>query len=116
MKRLVGAMLLAMGAFAIVAATVALSGCVNSSRLPLGEQRAPTLTIRWQRLVDGGGETCGRCGSTERELQEALAKLKKTLGTLGIRVVLEKRALSTPLRRKGGKKSSSFGRLLRLST
>ena len=90
----VAAMVLAGSAFAIMAVTVGISGCVSMRRLPLGERGTPTLTIRWQRLVDGGGHTCGRCGSTERELQEALARLKKSLGPLGIRVVLEKMALS----------------------
>ena len=52
-----------------------------------------TLIIRWQRLVDGKGQTCQRCGSTEKELQEALGVLKKSLGAVGIEVVLEKKAL-----------------------
>ena len=53
-----------------------------------------TLTVRWQRLVDEEGQTCKRCGSTEKEVQEAIASLRKSLGALGIDVVLEKKALS----------------------
>ncbi len=53
-----------------------------------------TLTVRWQRLVDEEGQTCERCGSTEKEVQEAMASLRKSLGALGIDVVLEKKALS----------------------
>ena len=52
------------------------------------------LQIRWQRLVDEEGQTCKRCGSTEKEVQEAVAALRKSLAALGIDVVLEKKALS----------------------
>lgn len=52
------------------------------------------LTIRWQHLVDEKGQTCDRCRSTEKELREALGSLKKSLGELGIEVVLEKTALN----------------------
>ncbi len=57
------------------------------------EKNMKTLTIRWQRLVDEKGETCERCGSTEVELQKAIGSLQKSLGELGIEVVLEKSAL-----------------------
>ncbi len=69
-------------------------GCGNSGfRVSKGENMK-TLTIRWQRLVDEEGQTCKRCGSTEKEVQEAIASLRKSLGALGIDVVLEKKALS----------------------
>ncbi len=57
------------------------------------EKETKTLTIRWQRLVNEKGQTCERCGSTEKELQEAVRSLKKSLGALGIEVVFEKKAL-----------------------
>ena len=52
-----------------------------------------TLTIRWQRLVDEKGQTCERCGSTEKEVQKAFQTLEKSLAPLGIRVTLEKKSL-----------------------
>ncbi len=52
-----------------------------------------TLTIRWQRLVDEKGQTCDRCGSTEKELQNAYQSLKESLAPLGMEVILEKKAL-----------------------
>ncbi len=52
-----------------------------------------TLKIKWQRLVEAG-ETCPRCGSTEDELEKAIATLEQSLKPLGIEVVLEKRELS----------------------
>ena len=52
------------------------------------------LNLRWQRLVDGKGQTCDRCGATEKALEEAVGKLKDSLTGLGIGVVLEKSAMS----------------------
>ncbi len=52
-----------------------------------------TLRIRWQRLVDEKGQTCGRCGLTESAVEEAVKKLGSSLKGLGIEVVLEKRAI-----------------------
>ena len=54
---------------------------------------AKVLKITWQRLVDEKGQTCQRCGSTEKELQKASKSLKKSLSPLGIKVALEKKAL-----------------------
>jgi len=51
------------------------------------------LKIKWQRLISRG-KTCPRCGSTERELNKAIAVLEKTLAPLGIEVVLEKKKIS----------------------
>lgn len=47
-----------------------------------------TLTIRWQRLVEGG-ETCPRCGDTGAEVRKAAGTLGRALEPLGIEVVLE---------------------------
>jgi Domain of unknown function (DUF2703) len=46
-----------------------------------------TLTIKWQRLVEGG-ETCPRCGSTGGEVRKASEILGRALAPLGIEVVL----------------------------
>jgi hypothetical protein len=51
-----------------------------------------TLTIRWQRLVSKG-ETCPRCGDTEKEIGKALQTLEQSLNPLGIKVALEKQEL-----------------------
>ena len=53
------------------------------------------LTIRWQRLVDEKGQTCGRCGATEKEVQTACQNLEKSLTSLGIKVNLEEKALDS---------------------
>ena len=53
------------------------------------------LTIRWQRLVDINGQTCERCGATEKEVQKAAQDLEKSLAPLGIKVVLEDKALDS---------------------
>ena len=51
------------------------------------------LPIIWQRLVDAGGRTCERCGSTEGALGHAVAKLKTALAPLGIEPTLETREI-----------------------
>jgi hypothetical protein len=52
------------------------------------------LRIKWQRLLtDERGQTCPRCGSTERELEKAVHTLRRSLAPLGMEVVLEKKAL-----------------------
>ena len=53
-----------------------------------------TLTIAWQRLLDDG-QTCPRCGSTEIEVEKAVALLTQSLAPLGVAVVLEKSELSS---------------------
>ena len=52
-----------------------------------------TLAIRWQRLVDERGQTCNRCGTTEKEIEKAFQSLKESLAPLGIEVTMEKIAL-----------------------
>lgn len=51
-----------------------------------------TLPILWQRLVKDGA-TCDRCGGTQVELQNALARLEAELRPLGIEPVLEQREI-----------------------
>ena len=51
------------------------------------------LEIKWQRLVSNG-ETCPRCGSTEKEIDKAVLTLSQSLEPLGIEVRLEKTELS----------------------
>jgi hypothetical protein len=49
------------------------------------------LEIKWQRLlIDESGQTCPKCGSTEKELDKAVSALKQSLAPLGIEVILEK--------------------------
>ena len=52
-----------------------------------------TLTIKWQRLLTDG-QTCPRCGSTEAEIDKAVAILRQSLNPLGVEVILEKGELS----------------------
>ncbi|MFH0764642.1 MAG: DUF2703 domain-containing protein [Candidatus Omnitrophota bacterium] len=52
-----------------------------------------TLTIKWQRLLSEG-ETCPRCGLTEKEVDKAVSMLIKSLAPLRIEVKLEKAELS----------------------
>ena len=52
-----------------------------------------TLTIKWQRLVEGG-ETCPRCGSTGAEARKAADALGRALEHLGIEVVLQEVEIS----------------------
>lgn len=50
------------------------------------------LPIVWKRLVNEG-ETCARCGSTQRNVTAAVATLEAALRPLGIRPVLETQAI-----------------------
>ena len=68
-------------------------GCKDKSDTSKNENMAKVLKITWQRLVDEKGQTCQRCGSTEKELQKAFQSLKKSLALLGIKVALEKKTL-----------------------
>jgi small redox-active disulfide protein 2 len=51
-----------------------------------------TLTINWQRLVEGGA-TCPRCGDTGVQVRRAAETLGRALAPLGIEVVLEEAEL-----------------------
>jgi hypothetical protein len=52
------------------------------------------LKIEWHRLV-ADGKTCPRCVATGIEVDKASHSLEQALGPLGIKVVLEKRELTT---------------------
>jgi hypothetical protein len=54
------------------------------------------LKIKWQRLlIDEGGQTCPRCGSTENELEKAINTLKQSLAPLEIEVLIEKKVIDS---------------------
>ena len=81
------------------AATVLLmAGCTaagsNAGSACCGSEGPKTLVIRWQRLVDTKGDTCGRCGDTERSLDEARRLLARALKPLDIPVQLVKTRLT----------------------
>ncbi len=67
-------------------------GC-DPSQEKVGANNKKILTISWQRLIEEG-ETCPRCGSTEKDLGVAVDQLKEKLRSLDIVVVLEKKELS----------------------
>ncbi len=74
--------------------SVILVGCCAIDRTGIREDNdMKNLTIRWQRLVDEDGQTCERCGATEKEVQKAFQSLKQSLAPLGIKVTLEEKAL-----------------------
>ncbi|MFH1777490.1 MAG: DUF2703 domain-containing protein [Candidatus Omnitrophota bacterium] len=54
-----------------------------------------TMEISWQRLINESGQTCERCGLTEKELQTATQKLKECLTPLGITVILKQKVLDS---------------------
>ena len=65
------------------------------------------LMISWQRLVSEGN-TCPRCGSTEDELNKATLQLNNALGTLGIKVELQKKELTLEKFKKDPAKSNTI--------
>lgn len=69
------------------------AGCRDKSDATKGENMTKVLKITWQRLVDEKGQTCQRCGSTEKQIQKALQSLKASLAPLGLKVTLEKKSL-----------------------
>jgi hypothetical protein len=52
-----------------------------------------TLKIQWYRLM-AAGQTCPRCGATEKEVEKASLSLEQSLAPLGIKVVLDKLELT----------------------
>lgn len=50
--------------------------------------------IRWQRLVDNAGDTCDRCGGTERSIEQARRTLAASLKPLGLHVRVIKTQLT----------------------
>ncbi len=67
--------------------------CLTNLGKAKKEEIVKNLIIRWQRLVDEKGQTCERCGLTEKELQKAFQSLKESLGPIGITVTLKKEVL-----------------------
>ena len=65
----------------------------SPSELIEKESAANILKIKWKLLISKG-ETCRRCGSTEKGLRKAVSALKKSLAPLEIKVILEKEELS----------------------
>lgn len=72
--------------------TPVITGCCEKDVQSRIEPQQP-LIIKWQRLISNE-ETCPRCGSTEEELDSAVASLKQALTPLGINIVVEKKELS----------------------
>ncbi|UCB56858.1 MAG: DUF2703 domain-containing protein [Candidatus Omnitrophota bacterium] len=52
------------------------------------------LKIKWQRLVSHEDMTCQRCRATGSEVHKAVEKLRRSLGPLGVKVVLEEKVLT----------------------
>ncbi len=73
-------------------AVLLMTGCGSSG----GGSRtsAKMLVIQWQRLTESSGDTCGRCGNTERSIDEAGRLLTASLRPLGIRVSVVKARLT----------------------
>ncbi len=69
------------------------SSCCASTPAQMKNDDQKTLRIEWQRLISND-KTCPRCGSTEEELDKAVATLKQSLAPLGIEVMLQKKELS----------------------
>lgn len=72
------------------AAILLLGGCASAG----GPAQDKTVVIRWQRLVDQAGDTCGRCGNTERSIDDAQRLLAASLKPLGMRVRVIKTQLT----------------------
>ena len=78
----------------VILFSLVIVGCCAIHRSGIREdEKMKRVTIRWQRLVDEKGETCDRCGATEKEVQKAFQSLKQSLVPLGIKVTLEKKVL-----------------------
>ena len=71
-----------------------LAGCASPGGNGARTAEKQALRVRWQRLVDDKGQTCDRCGGTERATEQGVNTLRRCLKPAGIRVVLEKTALT----------------------
>ena len=69
------------------------------------------LPILWQRLVTQGA-TCPRCGSTQRAIEAAVARLEPALQALGMRPVLETQVIDEDAFRAGRLSARHYGELL----
>ncbi len=58
-----------------------------------GVTNMKTLKIEWHRLM-ADGQTCPRCGATEKEVDRAARSLEQSLAPAGIKVVLDKHELT----------------------
>ncbi len=74
----------------LVSTMILLVGCTSPFQL----RREQLVVLRWQRLVDQRGETCDRCGNTQKEVRLATKTLRRSLAPLGIRVLLDEDTLS----------------------
>ncbi len=74
---------------------VLLAGCATTGKQPDGGGPKQVLQVRWQRVVDAKGQTCDRCGLTEKAAEDGVKKLRRSLKAVGIEVVLEKVAVSS---------------------
>ena len=93
----------------VTCAMVTFVGCGLLAGCGMEQKRGaemPVLTIKWQRLVDGAGETCARCGATEAEIDKAFDRLREALGALGIEVRLEKDVLDMTAFQENPKESN----------
>ena len=91
-------------ALIILAALTVVTGCTQEAgesavktgaeAVVAGAGPAKALCVRWQRLVDESGETCGRCGLTGSEVRKAIDLLTKALEPLNIDVFLNEVSLS----------------------
>ena len=81
------------GVIVVVVALLASAGwCVGRCGLRV-PKNAKTLTITWQRLVGESGDTCQRCGLTQKEVQKAFHILKQSFAPLGIELALQEKSL-----------------------
>ncbi len=75
-------------------AVLALVGCDRDLSEAVGGDTKAVLTVNWQRMVTGDGQTCDRCGGTEDELRKAIGTLQQSLRPLGIEVAFVEGALT----------------------
>ncbi len=70
------------------------TGCTTSRDHGTANGQRQVLEVRWQRLVDEKGETCARCGSTEKAVAQAVKQLRRSLKPIDVEVVLQKTSIS----------------------
>ena len=73
----------------VVGSALLLAGCSSPGSQTVGDGKKPVLHVRWQRLADEKGQTCGRCGSTEKAAEDAVRKLRRSLKPIHVDVVLQ---------------------------
>ena len=75
-------------------ALLGMAGCAGPRGSAADSTASNTLVIRWVRLTETSGDTCSRCASTERSLDEAGRSLTDSLKPTGIRVSVVKERLT----------------------